>query len=198
GGAADSGGVSGPGAAAAGKEAAATLYISGAEGLFRAAIPAGRHGRWQFEQLTTTEISELGFVDLDGDGTEELVTIEPFHGDRLVAYRVAGTETGTGTGAGPGDRRGALEPLWTHRIAFGHGLWVGPIAGVPSVIVGNRRGHGNLELLRMRGGDRPEVITLAENTGTAQVAVVHDGPVDHVVATNQNSGEVVRYTVRGD
>jgi hypothetical protein len=157
------------------------LYISGAEGTFRAALPQDTRELWHFEPVFDGEISELVFIDLDGDGAEEMVTIEPFHGDRLGVYRSDGGIPG--------------ELLTTHSIAFGHGLWAGRILGVPSVIVGNRSGRGHLEMLQWSPRGTLEAITIAENTGTAQVAVVHGDDTDHIVATNQNSGEVVRYSV---
>ena len=34
------------------------------------------------------EVSEFGFVDFDGDGVDEIVTIEPFHGENFVIYKM--------------------------------------------------------------------------------------------------------------
>ncbi|MFW5795847.1 MAG: hypothetical protein ACOCV0_01480 [Alkalispirochaeta sp.] len=220
------------------------LYISGTEGTFRAPFPETNESSWTFERVVDHEISELFFIDLDGDGVDELVTIEPFHGDRLAVYRIGRSETGSeGTRPGRsrswGTRRGDVSPgrareplgsappelaLWLEKeISFGHGLWTGMIGGVPSILVGNRSGHKNLEMIRIIDGNLVTE-TIAEGTGTAQVAVVpggiaragglrHDAPrdatntrgttlpsdategPDYIIASNQEQDEIVLYTV---
>nr|MDA3948988.1 hypothetical protein [Spirochaeta sp.] len=195
------------------------LYITGAEGTYRAALPRTNDDPWNFQHIWHQEISELQFIDLDGDGAEELVTIEPFHGDRLVIYKVTAEDTVPTTGTTPS---GGLPPTvpaqtpvlhlhkWLEkRIDFGHGLWTGLLGGVPSILLGNRAGHKNLELIRVSTtadrstpgahgtADRLITHTIAEGTGTAQVAVIHgyDKAPDSIIASNQEQGEIVRYTV---
>lgn len=155
------------------------LYITGVEGVFRAAVPRNLETAWQFERILQQEISELHFIDLDGDGSEELVTIEPFHGDKLVVYRLDS---------------GVPEPWLEHSVSYGHGLWVGALRGVPSILVGNRGGDKNLELLQVNDG-AVRATTIAKGTGTAQIAVMNGESVDAIFATNQEEEEVVRYTV---
>jgi len=168
----------------AGSDDTGWLYISGTEGTFRAPFPATNESLWEFERVFDHEISELFFIDLDNDGVDELVTIEPFHGDRLAVYRV--------------DRAsGPPLTLWLEKeIAFGHGLWTGTIGGAPSILVGNRSGHKNLEMVRVSEG-RLVTETIAEGTGTAQVAVVPDAGKrgDSIIASNQEQDEIVRYTI---
>ncbi len=149
--------------------------------MYRAAIPELPEERWRFHKIFNGEVSEMAFLDIDQDGRDEMVTIEPFHGDELVVYDTVDDA--------PAARRE------TRPIAFGHGLWAGPVNGVPSVIVGNRSGHKNLELLQWTGEQEPAVVTIAEGTGTAQVTVVHHPGGDHIVATNQETAQIVRYTV---
>jgi hypothetical protein len=170
------------------------LYISGTEGTFRAAFPETNESTWEFHRVVDHEISELFFIDLDNDGIDELVTIEPFHGDRLAVYRM--DEGIRRDGDGPPQ---AQCSLWLEKeIAFGHGLWTGMIGGVPSILVGNRSGHKNLEMIRVSSG-RLVTETIAEGTGTAQIAVVPgDGTGTHrdfIVASNQEQAEIVLYTV---
>ena len=141
------------------------LYVSGVEGVYRANVPDTIEEAWAFEQYLPQEISELHFIDFDGDGMEELVTIEPFHGNRLVVYKLRGDQ--------------AL-PWLDHEIEYGHGLWTGMIGGVPSLLVGNRAGHKNLELLQL-DGPALSVTTIAEGSGTAQIAVLSEADRKSVV-----------------
>lgn len=218
------------GSNAAGSSAAAgRLYISGTEGTFCASFPATSASLWEFERVFDHEISELFFIDLDGDGIDELVTIEPFHGDRLAVYRLnegrhlpadalsggavpevalpRGTRSSGPPSVGSRETTYSAPPaltLWLEKeIAFGHGLWTGMIGGVPSILVGNRSGHKNLEMIRVSEG-RLVTETIAEGTGTAQVAVVSGGKAghpegpngpDYIIASNQEQDEIVRYTI---
>jgi hypothetical protein len=168
------------------------LYISGVEGLYRALVPESSNGSWDFEQLAEGEISELSFIDIDGDGTDELVTIEPFHGNRLTVYRVRWTETGVAA-------KGALQltPWLHHDLDYGHGLWTGFIGGRPSILISNRSGSRNLELLQpdTASGDALSVSTVAEGVGSAQIAVLPNGSSDLIFATNQERDEVALYEI---
>ena len=47
-------------------------------------------GDWQRTPLTTTEASEVYVTDLDGDGVNEIIAIEPWHGNELVWYKADG------------------------------------------------------------------------------------------------------------
>ena len=64
------------------------LLIAGSEGLYEVAVPGGADIPWRAERLLDREISDAVTVDLDGDGVEELVTIEGFHGDEIAADRL--------------------------------------------------------------------------------------------------------------
>lgn len=58
---------------------------------------------FHLEPIIEEEISEMVARDLDGDGVDEMVTIEPFHGHRLRVYkRDVGTGGAKGAGAAGG------------------------------------------------------------------------------------------------
>lgn len=66
------------------------LLIAGSEGLYEVAVPGGADIPWRAERLLDREISDAVTVDLDGDGVEELVTIEGFHGDEIAVNKLCG------------------------------------------------------------------------------------------------------------
>ncbi|MCF7947589.1 MAG: hypothetical protein K9M94_03215, partial [Spirochaetia bacterium] len=65
------------------------IWVSAKEGLFASNIDTARS--WNFTRLTDRDISEYAYIDIDGDGVRELITIEPFHGHTLCIYRVEKT-----------------------------------------------------------------------------------------------------------
>ena len=62
-----------------------SLCVSGAEGIF--AVEHDPEKGFQIVPLFGNEVSEFVYVDLDHDGIDELVTIEPFHGNTLNIYK---------------------------------------------------------------------------------------------------------------
>ncbi len=86
---------------------------------------------WNLSPIFQKEVSELTFIDLDGDGQSELITIEPFHGNVLNMYKRI---------------KGDWKLKFTAPLSFGHGLSSGFFNGAPIVIVGNRR--DSVEILK--------------------------------------------------
>jgi hypothetical protein len=156
------------------------LYFSGAEGMYRIKVPEDGIANWPVELVSEREISEMVFNDIDGDGKLEMMTIEPFHGNRLGVYRQKGA---------------GWELAGEQPIAFGHGLWTGQIGGKPAVMVGNRAEGKEVMLFRPKeaGSLELEPTVVDEGAGAAHVAVVHENGVDLVFAANQEKGYVSLY-----
>jgi hypothetical protein len=158
-----------------GKEA---VCISGAEGIFRIQREAGT---WLLDSLFPREVSEMSFIDLDGDGTEELVTIEPFHGDTLSIYKKAGKD---------------WNLLFSDTLSFGHGLSTGFYQGKPRVVVGNRSGSLSLEMFsidNLRKGLVDKIVIEGE-AGPTQTQIFKAGNVDYILSANQRKNEVAIYS----
>jgi len=154
------------------------LLVTGAEGMFEIAPD---QGDWSTEQLLDIEISEVALIDLDGDGQEEMVTIEPFHGDTLRVYRRNGH---------------GWEPVYDSPLSFGHGLWSGTLGGRPAVAVGSR-GDGKELLLFRPGTTEPlqleRTVVEAGAGPTNLTSLSYDG-VDYLISSNPGFSEVARYT----
>ncbi|HTP60068.1 MAG TPA: hypothetical protein VMM82_14185 [Spirochaetia bacterium] len=153
-----------------------SLLVSGTEGLFCADLDS----EWLFQTVMKKEISEIAVADLDGDGKEELVTIEPFHGDALCVYRQEGS---------------SLKKAWEGPLAFGHGLLGGTIAGAPAILVSNRSGSRDLVAFQWTAGlDRPALTVVDAGVGAANMLILRHGNEDLVFSTNQASGEIAAYS----
>jgi len=155
------------------------LFVSGEEGIF--SITHTTENRWILTPVFEKEVSEMTFIDLDGDGNMELVTIEPFHGTSLNIYK----KTINGW---------ILK--YSDSLSFGHGLSSGIFKGNPVIVAGNRSDSLALETFTIDNLDKGLVnrIVIEEEAGPTQTQVFSDGSVDYIMSANQKKNEVALYT----
>jgi len=159
---------------------APVVLISAEEGIFSIAIPKTPDGDWPSTKLIDVGVSDLCAADLDGDGENEIVTIEPFHGNRLAVYR-------------------CVDSTWTAiyeaELDFGHVVWAGTIAGAPAILAGSRGADKELAMLAVTaaGPFSVERTVLDTAVGPTQVAVVNQGDSDLILSANHGAGEVALY-----
>lgn len=156
-----------------------TICVSGAEGIF-SLLPDEDGGGVQVTQLFDKEVSEFAFIDLDGDGLDELVTIEPFHGNCLKVYKSSST---------------GWEEKYNASLSFGHGLSAGRLTGAPAIAVGNRGGDAALELFLPAGKELRNFsrVCVEKGTGTTQTQIFGYGGRDYLLSANQLKGEAALY-----
>lgn len=156
-----------------------SLLVSGAEGIF--SITPASENSWSLTPVLEREVSEMSFVDLDGDGNLELVTIEPFHGNSLNIYK----KTATG-----------WKLKYSDPLSFGHGLSSGVFKSNPVIVAGNRSDSLALEIFTIDNLDKGLVIRniIEEGTGPTQTQVFSDGSVDYIMSANQKKNEVALYS----
>ncbi len=153
------------------------VLVTGTEGLFSLQPPNLKNPHWNSERILDHEISDLFTYDLDADGKKEIVTIEPFHGDRLRVYR--NTDTG-------------WQPILDEPIAFGHALWAGLIQNQPVILFGNRGGQKELAILNPATKQRQ---IIDRDIGPTQVTVLRDQGRDLILSANHAAGQVALYKV---
>lgn len=155
-----------------------TIMVSGAEGIFYFELQSD--GKWVKKQFFDREVSEFGLFDLDGDGQNELVTIEPFHGENLNVYKREA-------------EKWVLK--YTDTLSFGHGLSCGKFNGKPVIVAGNRRGSFTLDMHEVvdlqKGIFRKSI--LEEDAGPTQTQVFTAGGTDYILSSNQKKNEVALY-----
>ncbi|MCP4311802.1 MAG: hypothetical protein GY790_11100 [Bacteroidetes bacterium] len=155
------------------------LCVSGDGGVF--SIELSPDGSLKLDPLFKKEVSEMTFIDLDGDGQSELVTIEPFHGNVLNIYKRV---------------EGAWKLKFSGPLSFGHGLSSGMFNGSPVVIVGNRRDSQILEMVTVNNLDKGSVnrVVIEEEAGPTQTQVFSFGNRDYILSANQRKNEVALYS----
>jgi hypothetical protein len=156
-----------------------SVCISGAEGIF-AIRPSGME-TWDLVPVFEKEVSEMTFIDVDGDGSTELVTIEPFHGHTINIYKRVGDQ---------------WRLKFSDSLSFGHGLSSGMFHGNPVIVAGNRRDSLALEIFTVNNLDKSlinrKVIEL--DAGPTQTQVFSFGGQDYIMSANQRKNEVALYS----
>ena len=158
--------------------------VSGCEGAFEIVPPERPEGEWQVRQLLNTEISDIRVFDIDGDGKDELITIDSFHGDRLKVYR---------------EGAGGYELAYEYPIAFGHGLWCGNMLGRRTILIGYKNANGALVALRPRESGRlsMDVTVIDELEQTANIDVYESDGVFRIYAAC-SVGDILMYELTED
>jgi hypothetical protein len=162
-------------------EGRASLLVGAAEGLFSVDLQApGKE--WPSRRVLDREVSEMAVFDVDGDGMDELVTIEPFHGNTLRAYRK--------TAAG-------WSPFWDGEISFGHCVLAGMFDGRRSVIVSSRTGDKSLLMFQFAEDPQsPRRIVVDESPAASNMVVLPRAEGDLLFSANQAEGEIAVYAAR--
>lgn len=162
------------------------VLVSGQEGVFEIRVPGDPDAAWEVEKILDREVSDMTVCDIDGDGVEEMITIEKFHGSRLVVNKPL--------------PNGGWKEIYALPIAFGHALWAGSVLGDPGIIIGYRAANAALLLLRptgKRGEDLlMDITVLDEHEGSTNLGVVEDGGVCKIFTCSGNRNRVVLYEVK--
>ena len=153
-----------------------TICISGESGIY-AIVPSGNNS-WEVRQLFDREASEFAFFDLDDDGEEELVIIEPFHGNSLSLYKYEDEK---------------WIKYYSSPLSFGHGLSTGIFKNQRVIVVGNRRDSESLEMHVVTALDKVEKYIIEEHAGPTQTKIISHGNEDYILSSNQLKNEVVLY-----
>jgi hypothetical protein len=155
------------------------ICVSGEQGVF--SIGPGADQLWEMKSIFTTEVSELVFIDLDGDGQLEMITIEPFHGSTINIYKKLHNQ---------------WELLFSDSLVFGHGLNCGVFNGKAVIVVGNRSDSLALELFRSENlaKGRVQRKVIENEVGPTQTQVFSYEGTDYILSANQKKNEVALYS----
>lgn len=146
--------------------------------------PVETGGEWTVRGVIEGAVGDVAVIDLDSDGTPELVTIEPFHGDSFVVRKLYG---------------GEYREVFRYSLGtqFAHAVAGCTLCGKPSVLCGARRGNGDLFILQ-RGASEKEwcdVTVVESGVGPSNVAAIELDGVDVIVSANHTLNEAALYFV---
>lgn len=159
-------------------------FFTADEGVF-ALIPPGEGDLdWNVTQLMDRRVSDISVFDIDGDGVDELITIEPFHGNAYVVSKLIGNEY--------------VEVYrYPGELDFAHVVWGGKLNGIPTLLGAARR--LNKELFMIRYDETKGFVTTVLETGfgPSNIFVVNRKDGDHILVCNREQGEAAVFTTKG-
>ncbi len=158
-----------------------TAVITSEEGVFRFTPPEHPDGEWTVEKHLDEPTSDALFLDLDGDGEKEMLTLSPFHGDTLKVFKQVGTSF-----------KKVFE--YEKKLPFIHAICPAQFNGREIAIVGYRRAERDLLAVYYdKGGYKVEILDHDVGPANARAAVIDGKTV--VVSANREISEVAYYTL---
>lgn len=155
-------------------------YFASDSGIYRI-TPPYKTADWQVEHILSGNISEVAVNDLDQDGIDEIMTIEPFHGNTIKVYRLID---------------GAYQPVWQYanEIDFAHSLVAGKLNSENVFVAGIRRLDCELFALTYADGEY-KVTVIDQGGGPANLAIIHDHHQDYIAAANHTANQACLYKI---
>lgn len=156
-------------------------YFGSDQGIVKVYPPKKRGGQFEVEIVMEGRIGEIATIDIDGDGEDEIMTIEEFHGNTIQIYKKID---------------GKYEKVWKydHEIDFAHALVGSTLAGKPAFVCGVRRMDCELFVVTYEDGEY-KVTMVDQGVGPANLAVVHEEDRDIIVGANHTAAEAAIYFV---
>lgn len=161
--------------------------VTSEEGVFAIIPPQCEHGEWTIETVMEKSVSDIAIIDIDEDGEDEIVTIEPFHGGNFIINKKI---------------NGEYKAIYKYpkEMDFGHVVWGGKLRGIPTIIGGYRRFEKELFYIQCKDKKELEFKTgvIEAGTGPSNIAVINEKDKDIIIAANREIGEAALYFVTED
>ncbi len=153
-------------------------YFASDDGIIRV-TPSKDINNWKIEKILDGNFSEIALSDIDDDGIEEMITIEPFHGNKIKIYKLI---------------NGEYKKVYTYSndIDFAHALVSAEVCKKKCFIIGVRRKDCELAMVTFENGEYKEKI-IEKGVGPANIAVVSQNGKDYILSANHTKDEAAIY-----
>lgn len=136
---------------------------------------------WKFERIFEKPVGEIAVGDLNNDGYDEIITIEPFHGDKICIYDTKNKK---------------LEKVYEYenKIDFAHALIFTTFRGVNTFVCGVRRLDSELFYIQYIDGKYVSTV-IEKGIGPANLDFVNLDDKDIIISANHSQNEAAIYIV---
>lgn len=153
------------------------------QGVFVFTPPAAGSSKWNVKQIMTQPTSDAAMIDIDGDGKEEIATIERFHGCYFRIYK---------------NVNGKWKQIFEHPevTEFYHVVKAGTLCGKKVFIGGCRRGKQQLFVVTWDNiTKKPIIQVMDEGVGPSNAVIYNGSNGDRILVANREAGEATCYFV---
>lgn len=158
--------------------------VTADEGAFICTPPQAPGEQWTVEQIFSHPISDIAIVDIDGDGQNEIATIESFHGKNFFIYKMID---------------GSYKRVYRYpkKFDFGHVVWGGALRGTPCFLGGCRRECKELFMVTCTNPQNLvfHTQTIAHGNGPSNIHVLRGEAEDLLLAADREIGQAALYRV---
>ncbi|WP_244833514.1 hypothetical protein [Clostridium sp. BJN0001] len=140
-----------------------------------------KNDKWEVKCILDKSVGEVAWCDIDSDGNDELMTIEPFHGNSMKIYSMS---------------NGKYTEIYKYpyEIDFAHTLVGTTLCGIPSFVGGVRRKDCELFYIQYVNGKCKETV-IEKGVGPANVAVINLDDCDLILSANHTDNKAAVYKV---
>lgn len=155
-------------------------YFTSDQGIVKV-TPNNENFDWKVEKILDGMIGEVAFCDVDNDGVAELMTIEPFHGNKMKIYKKEDDEY-----------KEVFE--YPYEVDFAHTLVGNTLNGINCFVGGVRRVNCELFVITYEEGEY-KVTLVDEGAGPSNLMVGHLKDKDFIISANHTRNESAVYFV---
>lgn len=156
------------------------IYFGSDEGIFKLKL-TDNIDDYKFEHILDKPVGEIAISDLDGDGIDEILTIEPFHGDKIRIYDQKSDKLN-------------MVYEYENKINFAHALLATKFRGENTFVCGVRRVEEEIFYIQYRDGRYVSTI-IEKGVGTANLDVLNLENEDIIIAANHSKNEAAIYKI---
>lgn len=126
--------------------------------------------------------SEIAVLDIDGDEIDEMITIEPFHGDTTHIYKLNDIK----------------KPVYSLPIPFdfGHALITGTFENKPCFYGGVRRVNSECYVITYEENEYK--LQVIDHGGPANLAFYRHNNIEYLLSSNHTANEVALYIMNNE
>lgn len=157
------------------------IYFGSDQGIDKLYLE-GDISNWRFERIFEEPTGEIAIGDLDGDGIDEILTIEPFHGDKIRIYD---------------QKTSKLNKVYEYenKIDFAHALVSTTFRGEKTFVCGVRRVEAELFYIQYKDGKYVSTV-IEKEVGPANLDVINLEDRDIIISANHSKNEAAIYIVK--